>query len=114
VKDIWNGLIFPSTRHLELPDPGPPPTCPFILHQQCQRAKNGDAGGFPLLGLAGRPAFLRPHQWGPCGPRRCGERAYMGGSSARQQRFCIFCDELADWRSEGSQKPDTGPAGHPT
>ena len=47
-----NELIYnQAPGALKPPDLAPPPTCPFILLSQCQRAdrQKGDTRGFPIL-----------------------------------------------------------------
>ena len=37
--NMRSGLVLPSTRRLEASDPGPPPTCPFILTNNAKERK---------------------------------------------------------------------------
>jgi hypothetical protein len=112
----WNGLVFPSTRHLEVAGPGAAAHMSLHLDLRCQRAQKTDALSFPFF--SGRPVRLvfddrrsvRP-PFG--GPRRCGERAYMWGVRTRQQRFGIFC-LFFETEPESRRIPRFLPrAGHP-
>ena len=90
MENHWNGILLPSTRRLEAVGPGAAAHMSLHLNQQCQRAKNTDAGSFlPLPGSPGRLGFFATAVANQVAQRR-GEEAYMETPNRRQRLIAIL------------------------